>query len=420
MNMDWGFKGKDTASECCRKSLRSRGASAAASRLDRSTLTTGHWPLTTSFPRRFAFTLVELLVVITIIGILIAMLLPAVQAAREAARRMQCQNNIKQLGLAVLNYESQYKIFPPSSFWPVNVNPNDSSQFNNYQANWAIAILPFLDQQALHDKFDFTKPISGGSSTANIAARGVQLSVMLCPTDSFNRKAFAGSSNQYTTGFGDNWARGNYAANAAIGQMDSGSSSITQGTFNAALPSSAYWKSPYIRGMMGANCSVTMADIKDGSSNTIMLGEIRAGLVTFDPRGVWALSGGSSALWGDGAITCSGAGGDDSGPNNLSVNADDITAGADIASTCGGSLTLIAVGMPCVNQTSTACDQVTARSLHPNGVNMCFADGSVHWISDYIQTKPSTVSTDGSSWNLSVWDRLMCSADGQVVNTNAY
>jgi prepilin-type N-terminal cleavage/methylation domain-containing protein len=186
--------------------------------------------------RKCAFTLVELLVVITIIGILIALLLPAVQAAREAARRMQCQNNMKQVGLAVLNYESQYKTFPPSSCWQSGVSPNDSGQFNNYRANWVIFILPFMDQQSLHDKFDLNAPISGNSSAANMAARAVQIPSMLCPTDPYNRIAFKGSGYA-TAALGDNWARGNYAANAALGQMTVGTDSV-----NGALPTSGGWK----------------------------------------------------------------------------------------------------------------------------------------------------------------------------------
>jgi prepilin-type processing-associated H-X9-DG protein len=79
---------------------------------------------------------------------------------------------------------------------------------------------------------------------------------------------------------------------------------------------------------------------------------------------------------------------------------------------------LIAEGMSCWND--NANNEQTARSLHPDGVNTCFCDGSVHWIGDYIQVRPSTAANDGSSWNLSVWDRLMCSADGQVVNGNSY
>jgi prepilin-type N-terminal cleavage/methylation domain-containing protein/prepilin-type processing-associated H-X9-DG protein len=354
------------------------------------------------------FTLVELLVVITIIGILIGLLLPAVQAAREAARRMQCQNNMKQIGLAVLNYESQHKTFPPSSLWPPNVNPYDAS-LSDYRANWVILILPFLEGQSLHDKFDLAGSISGSTNTANVTARAVQLPIMLCPTDSYyNRQAFSGGSSE-ASALGSNWARGNYAANAALGMMFYTTDPASYKY--AALPASTGWKASYIRGVMGANCAVKMADIIDGTSNTCMLGEIRAGVTTFDSRGVWAMSGGSSALWGHGGVIFNWGG--DAGPNALGSQSDDTLAGDAIAKAFGGVGGLIAEGMPCFDS-SASNDEQTARSLHPGGVNTCFCDGSVHWISDYIQSTPSTPT------NLSVWDRLMCSADGQVVNSNSY
>jgi prepilin-type N-terminal cleavage/methylation domain-containing protein len=90
------------------------------------------------------FTLVELLVVIAIIGILVAMLLPAVQAAREAARRSQCTNNLKQLSLAMLTYHQAVGKFPP---------PGISSN----QVSWLVLILPYLEQKPLHDQFDFNQ-----------------------------------------------------------------------------------------------------------------------------------------------------------------------------------------------------------------------------------------------------------------------
>ncbi len=101
------------------------------------------------------FTLVELLVVIAIIGILIALLLPAVQAAREAARRSQCTNNLKQLSLAMHNYHDTFGVFPPGSLG----DPAWTGNYNIYDGHfgWPVFILPFVEQQALHERIDFNK-----------------------------------------------------------------------------------------------------------------------------------------------------------------------------------------------------------------------------------------------------------------------
>lgn len=114
-----------------------------------------------------AFTLVELLVVIAIIGILIALLLPAVQAAREAARRMQCTNNLKQIGLALHNYESSHKVLPPGY-----ITSNTASTHTQ--------ILPYFEQSAAYDLFDFTVNINTHAN--NLAAREQKLTGLQCPS----------------------------------------------------------------------------------------------------------------------------------------------------------------------------------------------------------------------------------------------
>ncbi len=349
---------------------------------------------------RPGFTLVELLVVITIIGILIALLLPAVQAAREAARRAQCQNNLKQIGLALHNYHSAMNVFPPSSVWKQGVNP-ESGNTASLSENWVILVLPYLEQQALRDAFNLSLFIT---NAANMPARSTQLSVMMCPSDPYNRQAFNGSSNSAVSNMGDNWARGNYAANASMGIMSSGSAG-----------NRTTWSESRYRGVMGANVSSSIEEIKDGSSNTILAGEIRAGITPYDSRGVWAMSGACpSALWGHGYI------GDDNGPNCNRPYADDVLACTAIGDSVGGVDALARKGMACSRDNAPSNWpnwQQTARSMHPGGVHVCLADASVRFISDYISVTGNVGATPPV---FSVWDRLNLSIDGQPIDASSF
>lgn len=135
---------------------------------------------------RRGFTLVELLVVIAIIGVLVALLLPAIQAAREAARRAECANKLKQHGLGMLNYESATKEYPPGC--EVYQNPQSgvpqrdpgAAQFWDLTRTWSVAILPHLEQQQMEQSFDTTVPLS---AAINAPLVEIELPVFLCPTD---------------------------------------------------------------------------------------------------------------------------------------------------------------------------------------------------------------------------------------------
>lgn len=126
------------------------------------------------------FTLVELLVVIAIIGILVALLLPAIQAAREAARRIQCSNNLKNIGLAFLNYGDVYKRLPPAT--PLDYEAVfKKGGINQPGGTWVVRIWPFIEEQALYDQFDHTQP---SNHVNNAKVIGVSLPWAICPSDS--------------------------------------------------------------------------------------------------------------------------------------------------------------------------------------------------------------------------------------------
>lgn len=327
-----------------------------------------------SSAKRSGFTLVELLVVIAIIAMLVTLLLPAVQSAREAARRTQCKNNLKNLGLALLNYESAIGIFPPAVQFDEGQLPQSSDLFRE---NWVISILPYIEEQGVYDSFDLTLPIS---RPENKLGRSTPLQVMLCPTDSGSERPFSGTSNTE----GGSWARSNYAANGVNERIDQAHMA---------------WSDSTKRGVMGVGQAVKLKQVIDGTSKTLAVAEIRIGLTDKDRRGTWAMgtAGASALFW-------HGYGGDDNGPNAANDSSDDIEG----CSTVTKQMTLdtmrrekMTCWEPCPSY------QATARSQHdPGGVQAVFLDGSVHWIDDAINTTGPWGGCCG------VWDRLIASADG--------
>ncbi|HVC92531.1 MAG TPA: DUF1559 domain-containing protein [Pirellulales bacterium] len=269
---------------------------------------------------RAGFTLVELLVVIAIIGILIALLLPAVQAAREAARRISCMNNLAQLGLAVQNYESAFGSLPPGVIEP---SGPIQSVAQGYHVNWLVHLLPQLEQQNAYDRLDFAV---GVYDPKNAAVRNWATKVFLCPSD--GASAPVGATN---------YAGCHHDVEAPIDADQNG--------------------------VLFRNSGVRYRDIRDGSSQTILLGEK---LISAADLG-W-LSGTRASLRNTGSPT----------------NASSLTA--------TGLLTQIGEpandwDQPIAPQAGSGLPVANANpalvvggfeSRHPGGVLFVFVDGGVH------------------------------------------
>ncbi|HEX6961805.1 MAG TPA: DUF1559 domain-containing protein [Lacipirellula sp.] len=364
---------------------------------------------------RHGFTLVELLVVIAIIGVLVSLLLPAVQAAREAARRTQCTTNMKNLALAVLNFEDSHKYLPaPATVGDFKLEPMYAKRC---YGSWAIDILPFIEQAALYNSIDLTRP-TGMSDPVNAAARAAPLQIMRCPSDA-NVQPFNGTQPDE----GDNWARGNYGLNGFQFWPNATNNRIAGGVADGPLldvidynvgmgtvvqdPSIAFGTPP----STGMSNRWTLKRVTDGTTNTIMLGELRTGFSQFDRRGVWAMGMcGSNFL-------CRQAWNGPSRPNTCSDGFDDVFDIAKAIEDVGAA----ALEQECMQAATVNSGQSSVRSLHPGGAFVALADASVRFISDFVDTGEliyegyvGETGPPNPDVTFRVWQRLNVGADGMT------
>lgn len=339
------------------------------------------------------FTLVELLVVIAIIGILVALLLPAVNSAREAARRVACKNNLRQLVLAVLNFESSKSALPPAGWIaepPSTANCQIDTDYGITSirtgcfdiqgksppaASWILLVLPYLEEQAVYDRFDFGLSIFHQPGTVAEPPYSRVLSALICPSDNSGNaikydgtglRPYAQDPNLATYGM----AKGNYAGYMSPVHMNH--YSIRPGPLGGFRP--------------GKPTGQKLSRIKDGLSNTMLAAEVRTLDRAWDSRGVWAapLPGGSivSVNFHDSDeqhrthVYRPGPSGlpNVRMPNSMDPDADQITACVEPAYT-------LQQKMPCSAMRSI---YGVTRSNHPGGVTAAILDGGVGFLSDDV------------------------------------
>lgn len=241
--------------------------------------------------RQRGFTLVELLVVIAIIGILVGLLLPAVQAAREAARRMQCSNNLKQNALALHNYESSYKTFPPCGI-------------QSNQMSWSVMILPFIEQTNLFDRFDFREG-NWRAHGRTAAVQGVLIGSYQCPSAP-DDSLFSKYPSQWDPPELQEQDVRTLHYHAVLGPT--GTNTLSGQVYQILNNPNAVYGQVALQGAFGTSQRSTtntnfiipgknrLSDISDGTSNTLLLGEFAwRGYQFWRPwtRGWWGDSNGS-------------------------------------------------------------------------------------------------------------------------------
>ncbi|MDR0609340.1 MAG: DUF1559 domain-containing protein [Planctomycetaceae bacterium] len=301
---------------------------------------------TLSHSLRFGFTLVELLVVIAIIGVLIALLLPAVQAAREAARRMQCRNNLKQIGLGLHNYHDTLQTFP------VGVVGSEWGR-RNPRTTWSFLIYPYIEQIALYQLYDIrTTPLGACADNANWERPGAApITSYQCPSDPIEPK---------TTVYTGQWfyaSRGNYpgffAPYAYWNMME--------------YINKSQWAPRHRKHFFSIIEPTKMASLTDGTSNTMAVGEgIKGSGLPGDYRGciLWDNAPGSMVM--------------SYYPPN-SAQPDTI-----ISSWYNARMNLPKAPVTTATPNWPNDQRAFARSYHSGGVNVLFGDGSVHFCSETI------------------------------------
>ena len=393
-------------------------------------------------PSRPGFTLIELLVVIAIIAILVSLLLPAVQQAREAARRSQCQNNLKQLGLAMHNYQGQYNTFPPATgenSAPCNDTSNNSAQLNACVLSPLVPLTPFLDAGALWQQLSSpltTYAADGTTVTGEWPAFGgrtddasyppwrTQIPTLLCPSD--GTPVVSNADTNYGLNHGDN------------------------GLCQDSTPASAQNRSrgmavPVIRN--GERAALSFKDARDGTVNTLLLGEVARGLDVRSYFGAVAVVGlqwngpetnAAFAAFNDPAGSCLNAVADSASPRTYlaSVSSDktgQITNVRGKAWAFGageysaGWHTIMPPNGPSCVRDAPAKDNLrmgkgflAPTSYHPGIVQFCMVDGSVRTLNEQIDTgdlsRENPVSGSGRS-PYGTWGALGSRDGGELVDS---
>ena len=331
--------------------------------------------------KRLGFTLIELLVVIAIIGVLIGLLLPSVQQARESARRMQCGSNLRQLMLAMHSHESGKQLFPAGYLSDTTRNDRDSSTLDGAPGTgWGLQLAPFLEEAAMANNFaGVTDPGQGILHPANRNLVSQKFQFFLCPSSAGDREPFVvkdiGGSPLAS---GIELGRSHYVANAGHEEP--------WGMFPASQSWDAIANGPLYR-----NSTTRQRNVTDGMSTTVFLGEHTSSL--------------SEKSWA--GIVPGGA----SHPTQKFVTR--IGTAADYAAT----LVLVHSG-PAAAETalygyevihppnSPASHVCQMYSDHPRGANVANGDGSVRFVSEFI--------------NQDVWRDVSSVADGEVVSSGAW
>jgi prepilin-type N-terminal cleavage/methylation domain-containing protein len=310
--------------------------------------------------RRAAFTLIELLVVIAIIAVLIGLLLPAVQKVREAAARIKCQNNLKQIGVALHGYHDANNAFPPG-YVDGNNNPN-STPDNDVGPGWGWAayLLPFVEQDNLYRRIDFTRPVGTG---VNAGVSQQSLTIFQCPSDPY-QQAFPVYDSSFTNPIAT-VAHGNYVGCAGwLECFSAATGNVVSGAGDDGL-GGVY--GPGGRGVFWRNSRTRIADVVDGLSNTILAGERSGNHAPATWTG--AVPGGRCPAWMAGQSSPYSP-----PPGPAYDNAD--FGEALVLAHCN------ATHLP--NADFPIFDPDTFYSMHVGGANFLIGDGSVRFISSGV------------------------------------